>query len=349
MKVRALLLAVSAMCVCILSARAYDFSATVDGNRLCFNITDKDKGIARVTYSGSIKEKRIPALRGVVRIPEKVKHNGVIYRISEIGPKAFANESGIKEVIMPDGIESIRDFAFEGCDSLSRITFPKNKVKFGEGVFFRCTGIENVNLGSEWAEVNLTMFRWSDTLDSIAIPANIGEIRGLEKLKGLRSVKVATDNKHFSSHEGMLYDKSGKTLYRCPRGYIGTAKVAEGTEKVAEGALIDCVGITSLDLPASLKSISFRETSRMNGLERIIMRGEKPLINAFLGEEGRFLFMLANRNTTIEVPSLSLAEYNRDLASEAGDYSLVPGGLPYRVTAEELPVKKNLKGVKELN
>lgn len=345
MTIRSIIAALLAVCA-FAGARAYDFSATVDGKRLYFNITDKDKKTACVTYSGSIKNKKVPSLSGVVKIPAKVKHHNVIYTISEVGRKAFANETGLKGVVIPDGVESIRDFAFEGCDSLRSIIFPSNAVKFGEGVFFRCTGIEDVALGADWTGVNLAMFRWSNALDSISIPAKIEDIRGLEKLKGLKKVNVVAENANFSSHSGMLYDKSGKTLYRCPRGYSGKVVVEEGTEKIAEGALIDCVGITWLDFPASLKSVSFRETSRMDLLEGVIMRSEEPLINAYIGGEGRLLFMLRNRSASILVLLPCLPAYREVLATEAGEYSATPDGLPYIVKSDVLPSKKNLEGVK---
>lgn len=141
MKIRTIISALLLCCVCV-GVRAYDFSVTLDGNRLYFNITDKVKKTACVTYGGSVRNKKQPALTGTVKIPAKVKHDNTIYTISEIGPKAFAGESRLAGVVIPDGVRSIRDFAFEGCDSLRNVVLPAGEMELGEGVFFRCPMIE---------------------------------------------------------------------------------------------------------------------------------------------------------------------------------------------------------------
>ncbi len=62
-----------------LGANAHDFTATVDGQRLYFDITNKSKRTAAVTYNGSISEKKSNDVSGKVEIPSKVKHDNVIY------------------------------------------------------------------------------------------------------------------------------------------------------------------------------------------------------------------------------------------------------------------------------
>lgn len=335
------------LCLTCGVAVAYDFSVTADGNTLCFNIKDKAERKAAVTYAGSVREGRKPSLKGKVTIPSKVRHNNVVYSITSIEPKAFAGETQLTEIVIPDGVDSIRDFAFEGCDSLKKVTFPANQVSFGEGVFFRCPRLADLNLGSDWTELNLAQFRWSEALDSIAIPAKIATIKDIALLRNLRKIEVSKDNGKFSSHDGMLYDKSDKTFLKCPRGYEGKVTVAEGTESIADGALIDCASVTALDLPGSLKSMSFRETSRMPALDSIVLRASEPILNAYAGEKGYFLLMLRNPSATvISVPAASLKAYRSALATAPGEYAATPEGLPYVVSSDALPLTKNFKKIK---
>lgn len=347
MKARNLLL--GALIFAGVGAYAHDFTATVNGQRLYFEITSKNKKTVSVTYNGSIADKKTLDIEGIVEIPAKIKHDNVIYDVNAIGQKAFANADRLKGIVIPSGVETIGDFAFEDCDSLKSVVFPGNTVTLGQGIFFKCPKISDVTIGSDWKTIDFTMFRWSNKLTSITIPAKIEKIQGVKKLVSLKTISVDPNNNKFSSYDGVLYSKDGKTLFACPRAYAGKVKVNEGVTKVLNGALIDCINITSIDLPSTLQSISFRETSRMKNLENIILRGEAPVITGYINGTGRFFFQLANQKANIIVLSLAKDKYLSELATKAGEYSESVETIPYMVTLSELPTKKNFKGVKNFD
>lgn len=328
---------------------AHDFTATVDGQRLYFDITNKLKRTAAVTYNGSISEKKSNNISGRIEIPSKVKHNNVVYQVTSINSKAFADAKHLKGVVIPSGVESIGDFAFEGCDSLSNVIFPGNPVTLGQGIFFKCYSISDVTIGSDWKSIDFTMFRWSDKLTRINIPAKVEKVQGIKKLTGLKEITVDSNNEKFSAYEGMLYNKDGKTLYACPRDYAEKVKIKDGTETVTHGALIDCLNVSYIDFPSTLKSLSFRETSRMKNLATIVMRPTIPIETAYIGDNGKFLLQVANEKVSIVILSASKKAYESAIATEAGEYSETKSGVPYMVTLQQMPTKKNLKGVKNFD
>lgn len=329
---------------------AHDFSVTLDGQQLFFEITNKAKKTAMVTYKGRIADKVESEVAGMVEIPSKVKHNNVVYEVTAIGQKAFAGAKHLKGVVIPSGISRIGDFAFEGCDSLGSIVFPGNAVTLGQGVFFGCQQIEHVTIGSDWKSIDLAMFRWSSKLTTIHIPAKIEKIQGLKKLTALKSVTVDVNNGKFASHDNMLYSKDGSILYACPRAYGGKVVVREGVTTVLAGALIDCAGITAIDFPSTLKVVSFQETSRLKGLEYILMRAETPVHTAYKDGVGKFLFQTSVKDVQIVVPATVRNAYLAVMATEAGEYATKQsGGIPYLVEETEMPVKKSVKGVKNFN
>ena len=347
MKIRHIILGLSLLAGA--SASAHDFTATVDGQRLYFEITNKARKTVAVTYSGSIADKKACDPTGTIAIPSKVKHNNVVYTVNAVGQKAFAGAGRLKGVVIPSGVESIGDFAFENCDSLSSVVFPGNPVALGQGVFFNCTSVSNVTIGSDWKTIDFSMFRWSKTLTSIVIPPKIEKIQGVKRLKHLTSISVDVNNSKFSSADGMLYSKDGSVYYACPRAYKGKVAIKEGVTKVLSGALIDCVDVTAIDFPSSLETVSFRETSRMKKLETIVMRGAKPIYTGYSGKAGKFFFQLADTQAQIVVLSSSKKAYEEALATAAGEYSEVIGGIPYMVSQDQLPSKKNIKGVKNFD
>lgn len=328
-------------------AGAHDFALTVDGQKLFFNIRSAKEKTAEVTYQGSIAGDRGTGFRGDLVIPGKVRHDGQVYEIVGISAKAFSGNDSLTSVTMPAGIAYIGDFAFEGCKALKRIVFPGRPVKFGDGVFFRCADITDVTLGSDWTMVDLKAFRWSDGLEKVYIPAKLTSIHNMKSLKGLRTIEVDANNTAFSSICGILYSKDNKTLYGCPRAYEGQVVIEPGTETITAGALIDCRSVTAVDIPETVKTLSFREFSRMNRLETLTFRGMVPLKTAVMDGKECFLLQLANPAVRIATPKKARKAYREALTLTPGEYREIGGRVPFPVKENELPIYENVVGVKK--
>lgn len=339
---------------------AHDFSATTsEGQKLYFNITDSKKATVSVTFEGPAASRHASTCSGEVNIPAKVKFNNKVYAVTAIDSKAFSGAGSLTSITLPSGLTKIGDFAFEGCTSLDKIIFPGNEVQMGEGVFFGCSAIRAVTLGSDWTKVNLQMFRWSTQLTELTIPAKLKQLRNLKDLKSLETIVVDSNNSSFMTIDGLLYTKDGKTLLACPRGRKGMVKVAEGTETVMQGAFIDCPLVSAVDLPASLKVISYREFSRMKNLENITMRAEQPIKTAAKAGQEVFLFKVSSKDVTLTVQKKQVKAYKNALTAEAGEYTELSGifgkqgnrdnltTVPMMLHADEVLPVKAIKGVKK--
>ena len=330
-------------------ASAYDFSLTTDGQTLYFKIISEKNQTAEVTYKGGINDHNQAVYTGDIVIHAKVRHDGVVYNIVGISDKAFSGAAALEGITLPLGMKYVGDFAFEDCTSLSKVVFPGNAIKFGQGTFFRCTSLRDISLGSDWKEVNLSMFRWSEDLVSITIPAKVEKIQNMKSLKHLEQILVDVNNTRFTSIGGLLYNKDATVLYGCPRAYCGEVKVANETEVITPGAFIDCPGITKVDLPAGLVSMSFNEFSRMPALETIIFRSEIPVLTAETAQGRCMLLQVASPDVKIIVPKSALKVYKQNLEWAEGEYKEIGKDVPYTLRGEELVCEKQLKGVKKFN
>ena len=70
----------------------------------------------------------------------------------------------------------------------------------------------------------------------------------------LTSINAHPDSPWYSSVDGVLYTKDGKTLISCPAGKR-TAVIADGTEVIAARAFKECGSLTSMTVPGSVKRI----------------------------------------------------------------------------------------------
>ena len=293
-----------------LPVQAHDFSARLKGGQtLYFNITDTVRHTVELTYEGKIQDAHENQPAGRLEIPRTVKYKGDIYTVTAIGPKTFSGAALLEAVVIPETVETIQAFAFEDCVKLSAILFPGSPVAIGEGVFFRCSAIENISFGSDWKEINLSHFRWSEKLRKIQIPARVEKLSNLKKLASLESVEVDSNNSVFTAAGGMLLSKDGTILYACPRSRRGDVTVPEGVKTVKEGAFIDCLYLENVVFPASLEDLSYEELSRSGELKSVTFLSEQPLLNYSLNEEPRFALKVASPQVKVYVPASAVAAW----------------------------------------
>ena len=65
--------------------------------------------------------------------------------VTSIGDYAFEGCTSLTEITIPDGVTSIGDYAFEGCTSLTEITIPDGVTSIGYYAFASCTGLQTAN------------------------------------------------------------------------------------------------------------------------------------------------------------------------------------------------------------
>lgn len=60
------------------------------------------------------------------------------YPVAGIGKKAFLGNKSVKEIVLPDTIRQIGDWAFACCAKLTKLTLPYRKLELGQGIFRDC-------------------------------------------------------------------------------------------------------------------------------------------------------------------------------------------------------------------
>ncbi|MBS6576520.1 leucine-rich repeat protein [Parabacteroides goldsteinii] len=193
-------------------------------------------------------------------IKQTVTYQNNVYKVTTVGKEAFKgctnlvrfNPESIRMVI-----DSIGEMAFDGCSKLSSLIFSEGLETIGNYAFNGCT-----------------------SLGAIDIPASVTHIgEGIfDNCSKLSQIRVKTANKHYSSSNGVLYNKDMTTLliypnmrgetYIIPQGVtqienfafytctnLKSVTLPEGLESIGEGAFDGCTGLKSLTLPASVKRI----------------------------------------------------------------------------------------------
>ena len=83
----------------------------------------------------------------------------------------------VTKIVMPNGVTSIGDLAFCGCESLTAIEIPSSVTEIGAYAFFRCSGLTSITIPKGVTEIRDGTFRGCKSLTSIEIPSSVTEIR----------------------------------------------------------------------------------------------------------------------------------------------------------------------------
>ncbi len=152
---------------------------------------------------------------------------------------------------IPDGVRVVAERALSGAASLTALEIPE--------------GVETIGAGA---------LRGCSALKKIAIPASLRQIdETFDDCSALAAFEVAEGSATFSSVDGSLLSKDGKTLYRMARnteadaapaeqfvvvggyGPFATRVVPMGVERIAKGAFGNDRRLKNVEIPPTVKQI----------------------------------------------------------------------------------------------
>lgn len=192
--------------------------------------------------------------------------------VTVIGVQTFRNCSGLTSVTIPDSVTSIGEEAFDGCSGLTSVTIPNGVTSIGDKAFQNCSGLTNVTIP-----------------DSVT---GIGRL-AFSSCSGMLSFFVGSDNAHYSSSNGLLLSKDGKTLV-C--GVNGEVVIPDGVSSIGDYAFFWYSGLTSVTIGNGVTSIGKSAFANCTSLTNVTMKGNAPSV-------GSWAFDGIGENAVVHLPA----------------------------------------------
>ena len=103
-------------------------------------------------------------------------------------------DTEITNLIIPNSVTSIGNYAFEGCSSLTSITIPNSVTSIGEYAFYKCTGLTSVTIPNSVTSIGDHAFANCSGLTSVTIPNSVTSIgnSAFYGCSGLTSVTIGS-------------------------------------------------------------------------------------------------------------------------------------------------------------
>lgn len=187
---------------------------------------------------------------------------------------------------LPKRIETIGQFAFSSCPSLTTVRTTSNLRTINRYAFYECRNIKNVTLKNGLTSISSYAFQ-NCSLSKVTIPKTVTHLgEGVWwKNQKLKTITVEKGNPKYKSQSGMVLTKSGKTLKMA----VGerNLKVPDGVTKVDSDFIARGKIVYSITYPKTLKvtgtlgngdfAWGYRKPERkMKILYKVTFKGKNP-------------------------------------------------------------------------
>ena len=160
-------------------------------------------------------------------------------------------EEDCDNIIIPDGVTSIKEKAFEDNEQIESVVFPDSLEAIGSCAFSGCTNIAEIELNEGLTSIDWDAFRGTG-LSHVFIPYSVEQI-GPSAFKC--QMEVDSINTDYCAYDGVLYSYDERELVIYPADKDETDfEVPDTVETICSFAFEDA-RLQSLTLPDSIKSL----------------------------------------------------------------------------------------------
>ena len=179
--------------------------------------------------------------------------------VTAIGASAFANQTTLQSVVIPDSVTSIGNSAFSGCTRLRIITIPDSVTSIGGSAFSGCTGLTAVYITdlAKWCGISFSgynsnpfyythnLYLNNELVSELVIPDGVTSIGSYAfyGCTGLTSIIIPDSVTSIGSYA--FYGCTGLTSVVIP----------DSVTSIGQYAFQNCTGLTSVIIPDSVTSI----------------------------------------------------------------------------------------------
>lgn len=152
-------------------------------------------------------------------------------------------------------------------------------------------------------------FKDCTKLTSITIPESVTSIsNGLDGpmfdgCTNLKKIEVSPNNENYSSYNGVLLDKDGYNLIRCPEGKSGNFVVPDSVGCIESYAFYNCTNLTNIQISKNVNEIEGYAFVNCKSLQKFVLTDNVYTIGYYGGWYEESMFRGCENLKEIEVGS----------------------------------------------
>lgn len=176
---------------------------------------------------------------------------------------------GCQNTVIPNGVKSIENSAFNGCSGLTSIIIPNDVTDIGENAFAGCSELTYVTIGSGVTSIGKNAFKDCGSLTKVEIYSNAIVSKEYHSGFSMSSFFGYQVEEYVLGEEVTSigqYAFSG-----C--GQLSSINIPSHVTNIGEGAFFSCTSLTSITIPGMVTSIGENAFFNCYGLMSIQVEG----------------------------------------------------------------------------
>ena len=161
------------------------------------------------------------------------------------GKQLYLKNELITELVIPSGVTSIDNYAFNRFTNLTSVTIPNSVTNIGDYAFSGCTSLASVNIGNSVTSIGDYAFSGCTSLTSVTIPNSVTNI-GDYAFSGCTSLAS-----NITIPDGVT--SIGNHTFAGTN--IASVTIPNSVTSISASAFQSCASLTSVTIPDSVTSI----------------------------------------------------------------------------------------------
>ena len=139
--------------------------------------------------------------------------------VTSIGEYAFNSCSNLTSVVIPSGVTSIGKYAFNSCSNLTSVVIPSGVTSLGDYAFSSCHSLSSLTIPSSVTSIGAYVFYACFGLTSVTIPSRVTSIGkcAFTACSSLTSVVILASNLTTYGDNAFNNNAAGRKIY-VPKG-----------------------------------------------------------------------------------------------------------------------------------
>lgn len=179
--------------------------------------------------------------------------------VSSIDQYAFYLSSNLKSIILPSGLKTISEGTFYGCSSLEKLYIPESVSTIKDFAFHSCSSLNNFVVPEKVTMIPYTCFYGCSSLESIDVKGNISSLGtyAFAECPNLKELNLKGD--YTIIPRGVFFNDSSLLTIDLPSSLL----------EIYEEAFFGCVALNDIYFPESLRAIYDSAFYNCSSLENI--------------------------------------------------------------------------------